>query len=260
MHTLKLKPHEVYFFWTRVQDLGRDRQLMTYCRSVINEKEQLKTQRYIFEKDRNSCLATRALLRYVLSLATGMEPAGFDFVENPYGRPELKPGIVDAPIRFNLSHSSGVTVCALALDTAVGVDIEDVRRKVDVSIADRFFSDQEADYLTRSPGHDRQSVFFDFWTLKESYIKAKGKGLSIGLESFSFDIDMPDPRIRFHGSNTDSSDLWQFFRFSPLDHYKAAIAVEASRATPVTLHRYRCVPFRTLEQDAPLFVHPPAGE
>ncbi len=242
MNSFELKPDEIHFFYTLVDEI-KDNGLMDRYRAVINENEKRKVDRYIFEKDRHNSLVTRALLRFLLSESTHQDPDSFEFIENEYGKPDLKPGGIKIPLKFNLSHSSGVTACALALGYEIGVDIENYRRKIDLNIADRFFSKPEVEYLSKCPDKDKQTVFFDFWTLKESYIKARGMGLSIGLDKFSFKIGKKNISINFHESLNDYQDQWQFFKFSPIKNFTAAISIQSSLKTPLKLHIHKCTPF-----------------
>ena len=246
MKMLDLKPDEIHFFYTLVDEI-KDTGLLDKYRSVISEDEKRKVNRYVFEKDKHSCLVTRALLRFVLSAFTGCDPERFEFIENKYGKPDLKPGLVTMPVKFNLSHSSNVTACALALGSEIGMDIEDYRRKIDLGLADRFFSKPESEYLRSCSDKDRQEVFFDFWTLKESYIKARGMGLSIGLDKFGFEIDR-EMCIHFDESLNDSPDEWKFFGFSPVENYKAAISIQSALKNSFKLHIYKCIPFSEIKK------------
>ena len=202
----------------------------------------------MFEKDRHSCLVTRALLRYLLSVCTGLDANGFGFEENSFGKPDLKPGLTDYSIKFNLSHSSGITACALVLERDIGIDVENNTRKIELDLADRYFSKPESDYLKTCPKGRRQKGYFDFWTLKESYIKARGKGLSIGLDKFSFDIAKEKIGIRFHESLNDSPEQWQFFKFSPEKDITASISLLADNDNPYTLAIYNCIPFKGFQK------------
>ena len=252
MDTILLKPNEIHFFYSLVDEI-QDPILLYRYRSIISEAEKIKTDRYVFEKDRHSCLVTRSLVRFVLSACTGMHPAHFEFMENFYGKPALKPGLVPIPVKFNLSHCSGMTACALILNSEIGVDIETQHRKIDLSLADRFFTKYETDYLRKRPVEERQSAFFDIWTLKESYIKAKGMGLSIGLDKFGFKIDQ-GTNIYFDESLNDAPDQWTFFRFSPRENYKAAISVNSATRDIFKLHVHKCTPLVSItEEPLPVF-------
>lgn len=106
------------------------------------------------------------------------------FSAGEYGKPELVSPNID--IKFNYSHSGEWIVCAMSHED-IGVDVEKVQ-EIDISIADSFFSCLEKDHLMACQPNQRLDYFYDLWTLKESYIKWDGRGLSIPLKDFSIDI------------------------------------------------------------------------
>jgi 4'-phosphopantetheinyl transferase len=189
------------------------------------------------KQKRDARLISYAFLKQLLARCTGNRAEAVRFTQNRYGKPELAPGITDQPVRFNLSHTRGLAVCALTLAHEIGVDIEHLERSVNLSIADRFFSHQEAEAISRADASLKQTLFFRFWTLKEAYAKATGRGLAIGLDQFSFVLDRPEIQVRFHrsGSGQDHSGHWQFFQFSPVPGYMAAVAVNKKDAPLLTL-------------------------
>jgi 4'-phosphopantetheinyl transferase len=189
------------------------------------------------QSDRHLSLVSRALARYLIAEVTQQEPESLRFSTNEYGKPFLV-GLPD--IHFNLSHSHGVAVCALCRGAAVGVDVEDVGRHTDLSIAGRFFSPAEADLVSKAPDSEKRALFFDIWTLKEAYIKAVGKGLSIPLNSFSFSVNESDIQITF--SDTGQVDpTWQFFQWRPEPGKIVSAAVRSASA--VVFKHFWCVPF-----------------
>jgi 4'-phosphopantetheinyl transferase len=115
------------------------------------------------------------------------------------------------------------------------VDVEHLERPVNLSIAERFFSNQESEALDCVEASLKQPLFFRFWTLKEAYAKATGRGLAIGLDQFSFVLGQPEIRIAFHSFGQDDPGHWQFFQFSPVSGYLAAVAVNKKTSPPVTL-------------------------
>ena len=191
---------------------------------------------------------TRGLVRFVLSQCTNISPQSLEFDKNKHGKPRLRTGITDIPLFFNLSHAGGVTACAVVLDHEIGIDVEDSTRKIDINIANRFFSKQECGVLGQTREAEKIGVFFDFWTLKESYIKSKGRGLSIPLDKFSFTISREGTTIHFHEGNNDVADDFSFFRFPLLDSFKAAITICAPRTPGFNLSIYQCVPFETIKK------------
>jgi len=86
-------------------------------------------------------------------------------------------------IHFNISHSGHWVIIAFS-DDEVGVDVENVR-KINLNIARRFFSDQECQHLFSLAVEKQFDYFFDLWTLKESFLKALGTGLTKPLKSFT---------------------------------------------------------------------------
>ncbi|MCP3944893.1 MAG: 4'-phosphopantetheinyl transferase superfamily protein [Desulfobacteraceae bacterium] len=242
-----LKPGEVHFFYTLTGEIQTPLLLDMY-REISSEKEKAKIDRYKFKKDRHNCLVTRGLLRFVLSKCTRIPPKSFGFEENSYGKPRLKIGVTKIPINFNLSHAGGLTACAVVLDYEIGIDVEDSARKIDMNIADRFFSKQESEYLGQTIENQKKSMFFDFWTLKESYIKAKGKGLSIPLDKFSFTIRQDCTTICFDDLYNDDPDNFVFFRFPLLKSFKAAITIQAPKTKDFNVNIYKCVPFKEIQR------------
>jgi 4'-phosphopantetheinyl transferase len=243
---IELKPGEIHFFYSVVGEIQSS--LLEKYRGISSQEEQSKIDRYRFERDRRCCLVTRGLIRFVLSQCTHLPPQSFEFQENRYGKPRLKTGVTDIPLQFNLSHARGLTACAVALDHEIGIDVEDSRRKVEMNIADRFFSRQESVYLGQAGKKDKQGVFFDFWTLKESYIKAKGMGLSIPLDKFSFTMGKDYTAIEFDDTYPDDPDNFSFFRFSLPNDFKAAITIQAPKIMRSKVKIYQCIPFEEIKQ------------
>jgi 4'-phosphopantetheinyl transferase len=187
------------------------------------------------DQKRDTCRTAHAFLKQVLARCSGKRAEAVRFTLNRYGKPELAPGVTDQPVRFNLSHTGDLGVCAVTLGHDIGVDVEHLERPVNLSIAKRFFSNQESEALDCVEASLKQPLFFRFWTLKEAYAKATGRGLAIGLDQFSFVLGQPEIRIAFHSFGQDDPGHWQFFQFSPVSGYLAAVAVNKKTSPPVTL-------------------------
>lgn len=125
-------------------------------------------------------LLSELLLRATIVEQLQIKNQNIRFGFNEYGKPFLQN---NTDFHFNISHSGEWVVCVIDNDY-VGIDIEHIR-EIDLNIANRFFSQEEIDLLDRTPIQDRLHRFFDIWTLKESYLKAIGLGLSRMLYSFS---------------------------------------------------------------------------
>ena len=143
-------------------------------------------ERFKVERARRLYLAARALARSALSLYyPAVGPAEWRFRFNDHGRPEIDPGGNWPPLRFNLSHTEGLVACLVTHELDAGVDVENIERRINlVGVAKHSFSEVEASEVRRRRGRSRRRRFFYYWTLKESYIKARGMGLALPLRRF----------------------------------------------------------------------------
>lgn len=181
------------------------------------------------ETARDQFVAAHALARAILGRATGTPPARVGFTIGQHGRPELANPPAGGRLRFNLSHTSGMVVVAVALDRDIGVDVESRHRTTNsLDLAQRFFSPGEAAALEALPPADRPRAFLDYWTLKEAYVKALGLGLTHSLSAFEIRVDR-EIRIAFTGEAHDDPARWQFALWHPETGHHLALAV---RRTP----------------------------
>lgn len=233
VHLWYLSPHEV-----------NAKALISKYYSIVNDVELKKINRYLFEKDRHTCLLTRALIRFVLSCYSDKNPSLWRFSQNDYGKPQIiNSSLISC--KFNISHTSGLICLAITTDHEVGVDVETLDRKsIDMGIAKRFFSQVEFDVLKITPEKDQKNMFLKFWTLKEAYIKAKGMGLSIPLDSFYFTFSPEAERIKFHSHGYDESEYWQFFNSSVDNKFILSLAIETPSYPRLDVKVFRCVPFK----------------
>lgn len=222
-----LGPHDVHLWYSRPDQVDGDAHVAQLL-ELLSQDETARYKRFWFDKDRHPFLVAHALVRTTLSRYADVPPAQWQFEVNRYGRPAIIGPEIDAPLRFNLSHTKGLVVCALALDREIGVDVENTQRPdADLKIARRFFSPSEvADLEALAPQRQREG-FFDYWTLKEAYIKARGMGLAIPLRQFSFHLAAGEPvRISFAPELKDEPSRWQFAQLRLTDCHLVSIAVE----------------------------------
>ena len=194
---------------------------------LLNGEERERMARLVFARDRKRFLITRALVRTMLSRYAGVAPADWKFIANVHGRPEIldrPPGVPD--LRFNLSHTEGLIACAVTIGREVGVDVEHVGRKLTHDVPGRFFAPREVADLRARPEAEQESVFFDYWTLKEAYIKARGFGLALPLGDFAFELSSSaPPAITFEPAMNDDPATWQFYQESPTPRHRLGLAV-----------------------------------
>jgi 4'-phosphopantetheinyl transferase len=219
-------PGEVHV-WYVFSDQVRDPRLLGQYEKTLSPDERERRDRFAFERDRHQFLVTRGMLRTLLGGYLGIEPSSCAFMLNPYGRPSLTTG----DLHFNVSHTKGLVAVAFAREPEIGIDVEDLeRRAVDADLPRRFFSPAEVEALESLPEAERASRFFDYWTLKEAYIKARGMGLSLPLDGFSMLIGDGAPRIAFTSSIDDDQARWQFAQFDIGPRHRLAVAVHRKEA------------------------------
>jgi 4'-phosphopantetheinyl transferase len=180
-----------------------------------------------------------------------MDPRGWIFSTNEFGRPYVaNPSPATSRLSFNVSHTKGLIMMGVTIGTALGVDVENIGgREPYTEIADRYFSPSEVADLHSLPEPQQHKRFFDVWTLKESYIKARGMGLAIPLDGFSFHF--PSERsIAFSTQATlgDKAARWQFWQFYPEPQFGAAVCAERVIRSRPPLRLTVTVP---LDKDSP---------
>lgn len=212
---------------------------------LLSAAELRQQRRFYFERDRHRYLVTRAMVRTVLSKYAPITPKEWVFTTNPYGRPEVANQDAAAQrIAFNLSHTSGLIVLGVTRDRAIGVDVENVReQRAALEVADRFFAPSEVAALRALPTEEQERRFFEYWTLKESYIKARGMGLSIPLHRFAFQVeDRGEIRLTIDPSLEDCSERWAFWLFEPAAQCVAAVCAARADSGTCSLWLSRTVP------------------
>jgi 4'-phosphopantetheinyl transferase len=208
---------------------------------LLSGDERQRVQRFRQPADRVRFVLARALARTMLSTLAPLDPRAWRFRITAHGRPDLDMTGDLAHLRFNLSHTSGLVACAVAVGCDVGVDVECVDRSLTHDIAERFFSPREVGDLRSLPDGQRSRVFFDYWTLKEAYIKARGLGLAIPLDHFSFVLQPPaPPHIVFEPELPDDPARWQFVQSTPTPHHRLGLAIcSGGRPRPVRFDAVR---------------------
>lgn len=258
---LTLSKNDIHLWVTKPQNLKNSDLLLRY-KGLLTEAETTKQQRYRFEKDQHDALITRAFIRDLLSHYADIRPEDWRFEKGEKDKPE----IINAPIplRFNLSHTDELIICAVTLHEDIGCDVENMTRNNDIlSIADRYFSATETQELFSLPEDIQRDRFFDYWTLKESYIKAWGLGLSIPLGDFSFNIGQPtlnsdgkplrndDISLSFAPNRIDYPEIWRNWLFYPSSKHRVALSIRSrsdNRHRPYKLRFFESTPLMNVKE------------
>lgn len=241
-HNLRLEPHSLHL-WLLWSDTVENALLQRY-QSLLDNAEANRLQRLTPPQLRRQFLLARALVRSTLSRYRDVSPQDWRFVANTHGKPQL----IDRQgtgLAFNLSHTKGLLACAVTAGQAVGVDVECTDRRNRVTdVAARFFSSRECQTLSQLSPEQQHDRFFAYWTLKESYIKARGLGLAIPLGRFSFELDAQPGTITLEldPALADRADHWRFWLWQPGPRHWLAACLEAKAAGPAEIRIWHTVP------------------
>ena len=240
--------------------------LLRDYRSLLTDAERAQEQRFYFADDRHRYLVTRALVRTVLAEETGsaIAPEQWRFVADEHGRPRIANEDPGANVlSFNISHTKGLVILGVTKSRALGVDVENARdREPNLEIADRYFTGYEVEALSALPAPERSRRFFEYWTLKESYMKARGLGLAVPLHDFGFRWSSGSPlQLHIEARQQDRPERWMLWQVEIRDDYIAAVCAERGPhpdSDPVLLD---VVPLRSRTQLAcrPLRASPQAA-
>jgi 4'-phosphopantetheinyl transferase len=192
----------------------------------LSADERDKMQRFRFAKDRRRYLIGRGLLRSLLGRYLDLAPQDLRFETAAAGKPHLTSS--QRRLQFNVAHSGEYVLIAVADGRAVGIDVEEVRDDFDVGqLAAHFFSPSEQRDLETLTGRAKLEAFFECWTRKEAYVKARGEGLSLPLDQFDVSLRPGEP-VRLIATRPDPTEAtrWHLSGLEVGDGYKAALVVE----------------------------------
>jgi len=216
------------------------------CLDLLDAGERDRMRRFRFDADGAVYLAAHALLRSALSRLAPVDPTLWRFRTGEHGKPFVDEPTSHRHLAFNLSHTAGRVAVAIAIRAEVGVDVEHVGRAASLlEHPDRFLSPAEARTLRALPPEARRDRFLAYWTLKESYLKACGLGLSVPLQDLSFHLDEgPRVRVSFEPTIRDDPASWQFLCLAATSDHPMAVAIrrEAGTEAPVRVHEAREIP------------------
>jgi 4'-phosphopantetheinyl transferase len=247
METVSLPADQIHIWHTSLQSLLENSNLSARYQSFLTIPELEQYRAFVFAKDQLRYLTTRALTRHLLARYTGIAAPALRFATTAYGRPYLKDGGLAHRVCFNISHTSDFVVLAIASERELGIDIESTSiRRAPIEIAERYFAPAEVRSLRALPERLQSERFWELWTLKESYIKARGKGLSLDLDTFSFDLATANA-LGFSAAPDDFAERWSFWQFRPDAYHVVALCAERRPGANTQLRFMRIVPLQEEE-------------
>ena len=224
--------HEIHVWFCCPDEISDEMKLAEY-RSILSVEERDKFNRFHFAKDRHSYLVSHALVRKALSMYCDIRPEKWCFTNNQHGKPDISPQINCPALKFNLSHTDGMSVCVVSLDNDCGIDVENIQRKSRTfAVADRMFAPAEVATMRSGDDSEVQRKFFEFWTLREAYVKAIGTGLGGSSKAFHFTVAEQQKgehrvsKIHFVPDDSSRSSACQFLLLSLSAQHVAAVAIQ----------------------------------
>lgn len=191
--------------------------------ALLSPEEHARAGRFHRDTDRDAFVARRGLLRSLLSRYLDCRPDALTFAVGPFGRPVIAGDDRAAAPTFSVSRSAHFALFAFAGDAPVGVDVERWRDDVDVdAIARRFLAPEEVARLDALGGEERRRAFFDCWTRKEAFVKARGTGLSTPLRAFAVSCTAQPRLLRVDDAATSPSD-WHVVSLRMPEPFSAAL-------------------------------------
>ncbi len=192
--------------------------LLQRLAKTLRANENERAGKFLIAQARERFVAARGILRQLLGMYLGLDPDKIDFRYGPQGKPSLL-ATHDSNVSFSVSHSQAMGLFAFCGGGEVGVDIEEVKADFKgMQIASHFFSEIEIDKLARLPPEQVNEAFFECWTGKEAYVKARGEGLSLPLRNFSIGFGNGEQVLRDEVGRT-----WSCYALEPAPGFTGAV-------------------------------------
>jgi 4'-phosphopantetheinyl transferase len=192
----------------------------------LDDEERQRALRFRFRDDHRSFVVAHAFLRHVLGFHLGVAPESVRFRRESTGKPALAH---QTPLQFNFSHSGNIAAVAVAQDRSVGIDVELLREVPDLEqVAYRHFRTSELQLILDHWGLERLHSFYQHWTAKEAYLKARGNGLTTPLDSFEILLDATRSQSIF-GTVLDGEPIeWALYSFQPREDFVCSVVCKSN--------------------------------
>jgi 4'-phosphopantetheinyl transferase len=206
-------------------ELDRNAKEVAALGGVLTADELLRAGRIRSEVGRTRAVVARAALRKLLARELGRLPEEITFAAGSHGKPRLDDR--SAGLRFNLSHSAGQALIAIARDVEVGVDLEEIRPRGDLDgVGRRVFTEAEREAVAVGG----ETAFYRHWVAKEAFVKATGRGIE-SLRSFEVLLDGPGgARLNHVAGDPAEAARWTLATLDAGPGFAAAAVVAASQA------------------------------
>ncbi|CAI0391789.1 unnamed protein product, partial [Linum tenue] len=260
--------------WYVVPDEVKSAPLLSKYMELLPQSERDHVLGFRGDQLQKSALLARTLVRTTIAryqVDGHLDPRSLRFKRNIHGKPEVewetKDGFCPPPLQFNISHTSSLVACGVTMNSLIGIDVEEKRRRTKNNIlafAKRYFTAHEVEHLNAIPDSElQQQEFIKLWTLKEAYVKALGKGFSsspfntftirvntAAQESFCLPLNQASSGIAVEtlDSPQNLTNNWQFALLELMGSHYVAICLErqetggAGKAFPIKLTARKTIP------------------
>lgn len=197
---------------------------------VLSDDEQAKAAKFYFERDRRRYAAAHSILRILLGRYLDCDPLAIRLRTNSHGKPAIDGPRQEQALTFNLSHSHELALFAFTYEREIGVDVEYMRANIEYEqLARHSFSPNEQQTLHNLSDSEKPQGFFNAWTRKEAYIKARGLGLYLPLHLFDVSLRPGEPAALLASrENVREAARWTMRTLSPGTGYAGALCVEGN--------------------------------
>jgi 4'-phosphopantetheinyl transferase len=191
--------------------------------SSLSDEEKLRAVRFRCVVDRNRFVVTHGRLREIIGFYAELAPHEIVLVREENGKPVLGSALRAKCVDFNITHSGDVALFAFGQHRNIGIDVEKIEEGIGIqSIAETCLSISEQVSLSNLPSKDRVTGFFNCWTRKEAYLKARGDGLRVALSGFDVTLAPGTPARFLAGVGPE----WQIVAFYAESNFPAALVYD----------------------------------
>lgn len=161
---------------------------------ILDPSEQQHALKLVNKNIKCRYIEIRARLRILLGDVLNTQPDKLRIQKTAYGKPYL----IDYPeLGFNLSHTANKLIIAIAYHCDVGVDIEFCKARTSLAgLVEKCFAEEEKHFWYQLAETEKTRAFYGFWTRKEAFVKAVGRGISLGLNRCVIDPLKPSELLR----------------------------------------------------------------
>jgi 4'-phosphopantetheinyl transferase len=230
-----IEHNDIHIWWAKINSPEFD---VAEINSFLSIEEKNRAERFTSDHLRQRFIISHGILRFLLGHYIDNSPSSLVFLNDHKGKPYLKDFGNGSRLCFSLSHSHDMALCGVSWNRQIGVDVEFVRPVLSLeSIVQRYFSKPELESMLNTSPEDRNMLFFQYWTMKEAYLKATGEGLT-GLRNIQIDYDTQKPPFHIAFMTDSSKNKWATQWISLFPEYSASVSIEGEDARQPIIRKF----------------------